>query len=268
MKKLTTATDLGGAPIYKSDFRTLFNVDIWDCVQGLLSMYNATTEGVIVSGCVVTPNAGNFDMTTGVVYLNGVFMRVPAVTNQTFPKYIQPGTVVNDSRIFADGSTHTVMVDTPAICQAGIPGSGQYITISTTGNLGQMGGGRIETYITTGVIKIYYKTTGGGFAETAFTMPRTANRTTRYSIEMVSTFISGGSDPAGSGSSQYYVRAVKDLAGTGTMLTATVLENQQTIASAPVLLIALSGTNTLIQVNAASTSSLYGCLITIRTMEI
>lgn len=155
MKKLTTATDLGGAPIYKSDLRDLFNVDIWNVLDGIFSaQFGADVQGVILSGCVVTNNAGNFDMTAGIVYLNGSFMRVPAVTNQAFTQYIKADTVVNDSRIFADGSTHNVMINTPAICAAGIPGSGQYITISSLTSADAQRWGKVfDSLVSTNIIR-------------------------------------------------------------------------------------------------------------------
>lgn len=131
MKKLVTAADLGGAPIYKSDLRDLFNVEIWAAIQAMLSPFDSDTQGIIVSGCVITDNSGNFDMTAGIVYLNGEFMRISAVTNQTFTKYIAPDSVVDDSRTFADGNTHAVMETKGASLAGSAPGSGQYITISS-----------------------------------------------------------------------------------------------------------------------------------------
>ncbi len=131
MKKLSTGTDLGGAPITKADLRQIFNFDLWDAIDGIMSVYDSHTEGVIVSGCVFSNNAGNFDMTAGIVYLNGEFMRVPAVTNQAYTKYIQPDTIVNDTRTFNDGGSHIVSVDKPAKVAAGIPGLGQYVTIDS-----------------------------------------------------------------------------------------------------------------------------------------
>lgn len=131
MKKLSTGTDLGGAPITKADLRQIFNVDLWDALDAIMFPYDSHIEGVIVHGCVFSNNAGNFDMTAGIVYLNGEFMRVPAVINQAYTKYIQPDTVINDTRSFSDGGSHIVAIDKPAKVAAGIPGSGQYITVNS-----------------------------------------------------------------------------------------------------------------------------------------
>jgi hypothetical protein len=131
MKKIVQTADLGGAPFYKSDFATVFNDEIWDAVEALLAPFSSDTEGIIVSGCVTTNNAGNFDITAGIVYLNGTFMRLAAATNQTYSKYIAPASVVNDGRTFADGSSHTVFTTEVAQLQGSAPGSGQYIAITS-----------------------------------------------------------------------------------------------------------------------------------------
>jgi hypothetical protein len=80
---------------------------------------------------VVTPNAGNFDMTAGIVYLNGEFMRVDAVTNQTFTKYIKATPVTNVARVFQDTISKTFIVERKAEVSATVDGSGQEITISS-----------------------------------------------------------------------------------------------------------------------------------------
>jgi hypothetical protein len=135
MKKLSTATDLGGAPIYKNDLREVFNYEIWAAVEALLSQFNSDTQGIVVQGCVTTANGGNFDMTSGVVYLNGEFMRIPAATNQTFTKYIAPAAEINSTRTFADTTSHVVTIDKKAELVGSIPGSGQYLTISSLTDL-------------------------------------------------------------------------------------------------------------------------------------
>lgn len=134
MKKFTSS-DLGGAPVNKNDLRDIFNSEIWDAVQALLSQFNADTQGIVVSGCVTTANASNFDMTAGIVYLNGEFMRIAAATNQTFTKYIAPATTVNDTRTFADITSHVVAVTKGAELVGSAPGSGQYLTISSLTDL-------------------------------------------------------------------------------------------------------------------------------------
>lgn len=136
MKKIVSATDLGGAPFFKNDMREVFNSEIWDVIEGMLAPFDSDTEGLIISGCVFSNNGGNFDMTAGIVYLNGEFMRIAAVTNQAYTKYIAPKTPTSDSRTFADGSTNAVVQTKEAEIVGSAPGAGQYITInSLTGML-------------------------------------------------------------------------------------------------------------------------------------
>lgn len=109
MKKFT-ATDLGGVPVTAADLVTMFTNEKWDVLQSIFSIFDTDPEGVVLSGCVVTNNAGNFDMTAGIVYQDGQFRRVAAVVNQAYPKFIVSDADVNDSRPFADGSSHVVAV--------------------------------------------------------------------------------------------------------------------------------------------------------------
>lgn len=131
MKKISTGADLGGGPFTKADLRVIFNQEIWSSLEGLMSIYDSHVEGVIVSGCVFTNNAGNFDMTAGVVYLNQQFMRIPAFTNQPYTKYIAPLAPINDIRNYGDGGSHVLAVDYQATLVGSAPGSGQYITINS-----------------------------------------------------------------------------------------------------------------------------------------
>lgn len=129
MKKFSSS-DLGGAPITKEDLRIIFNLEIWDAIQALLFPFNADTEGIIVSGCILTANGGGFDMTSGIVYINGGFKRISSVTAQAFTKYIIASADIADARVFSDGITHTVAFTSGAEIAAA-PGSGQSITINS-----------------------------------------------------------------------------------------------------------------------------------------
>lgn len=120
----------GGAPFNNEDIYELFQKESWDVIQGLLSKYDADTYGVLISGCVGSANASNFDMTAGIVYLNGEFMRVDAVTNKSFPQYIQPKTPVTGTRVFGDSGTKAFTEEKKAELLSTTPVSGQYIPIS------------------------------------------------------------------------------------------------------------------------------------------
>ena len=131
MKKLLDTGTLGGVPIYHPDLSNVLGAEVWAALQALLSPFDSDTEGVIVSGCVFSNNAGNFDMTAGIVYLNGEFMRIAAVTNQSFTKYIAPKTPISDSRTFENGTTNAVVQTKEAEIVGSAPGAGQYITVSS-----------------------------------------------------------------------------------------------------------------------------------------
>lgn len=131
MKKLINAGTLGGIPFYEPDLSDVISAELWAALQGLLSPFDADTEGLIISGCVVSANVGNFDMTAGVVYLNGEFMRIAAVTNQGFTKYIAPSTPTSDSRTAEDGTTVAVVQTKLAGLVGSAPGGSQYVTINT-----------------------------------------------------------------------------------------------------------------------------------------
>lgn len=129
MKKITSSATLGGAPFTKEDMRTVFNDEIWSAMQAMLSPFNADTEGIIVSGCVVS-GGGPYDISAGIVYLDGEFMRLPAATGQTLPKYIAAAAAVNDARTFADGTNNTLFITKAAELVGSAPGT-QYVAITT-----------------------------------------------------------------------------------------------------------------------------------------
>src|SRR5687767_14712584 len=82
----------------------------------LLGGYLPDTEGLILTGCEVT-GAGPYDISSGVVFLDGEFLIFPAYVGQALPKYIVPDTV-NGYRPYA------------AKLDAAPPGAGQYIEIT------------------------------------------------------------------------------------------------------------------------------------------
>ncbi len=131
MKKINSTGQTGGAPVNQEDLRTVFNDEIWDAIEALLSPFSADTEGVIVSGCVIS-GGGPYDISAGIVYLNGEFMRLAAATGQTLPKYIAPATAVNDNRVFADQTTKTLFITKGAELVGSAPGGSQYVAITTT----------------------------------------------------------------------------------------------------------------------------------------
>lgn len=130
MKKLVSS-DLGGGPITKADLRTIFNDEIWYALESVLASFIGDSQGLIISGAGVVANGGGFDIPSGLVYLNGEFMKIPSFTAQSFPKYIVPDTAVDDTRTFSDGTSHILAVTKSATLSSSIPGAGQYIAITS-----------------------------------------------------------------------------------------------------------------------------------------
>lgn len=132
MQKVIINSNTGGAPFYDSDLQIVFNKELWDVIDGLFSTFDGDTEGMILSGCVVS--GGGTIISDGIVYLNGEFMRLPASTPAGLPFYIQPDTVTDDSRTYSDGTSHSVIETKPAKVGSSTPGSGQYIRIGDIEN--------------------------------------------------------------------------------------------------------------------------------------
>lgn len=132
MKKITQSATTGGAPIYLDDFKDVFNKELWDVLEGILSGFNSViTEGVIVSGCDLTGSPGNYTLSAGIVYLDGEFLRVPQSTGLSLPQYIIPATDVNTTRTFEDTVIKTLFVTKAAELSATETANGQYIAITT-----------------------------------------------------------------------------------------------------------------------------------------
>lgn len=151
MKKLKSTIPNGGAPLGEFPvLRELFNVEIWDAMEAILnSVTDGQTEGVILSGCEVT-GAGPYDISAGLVYLDGEILRFDAVTGQTLTKYIRKATVTSEGGQFADGATKDY-IDVHKASLQSTTGSGvQYITMTSAG--GRRLDDRIGDIINDGVV--------------------------------------------------------------------------------------------------------------------
>jgi hypothetical protein len=134
MKKYVNPIPAGGAPLHNNRLITELNGELWDAIQGILTPFTNQLDGnngFIISGCDITPNAANFDISAGIVFLDGQFMRLPAATNQTFTKYIAAKAVSYETKVFADGGTKNLIEVKEAELVGAAPGSGHYITISS-----------------------------------------------------------------------------------------------------------------------------------------
>lgn len=131
MRRLINPVPAGGAPINNEQLNDIFQIEIHDCIEALLSPFDADVQGVIVSGCVIT-GGGPYAISAGVVYLNGEFMRLPAATGQTLPKYIAAKAISYVTKTFADQVTKNLIEVKEAELLGAAPGAGQYVAITTT----------------------------------------------------------------------------------------------------------------------------------------
>ncbi len=70
----------------------IFNSEAWAGFRANAPQFPDSEQGVIMSGCVITPNVGtpaNFDISEGIVCLDGEFFYVPATVDQVFPMFIE-----------------------------------------------------------------------------------------------------------------------------------------------------------------------------------
>jgi hypothetical protein len=144
MKKIQSPLANGLAPWTNERFLNIQD-DLYKVVEGMLSGISPIAAtgnvGVIISGCVVT-GSGPYNCTPGIIYLNGEFMEFAGFTAQTLPRYIVPLAPIVTNATWANSSSNPLTIDKQATHQSGLPGSGQYITLSTTGNNGGLGGYR------------------------------------------------------------------------------------------------------------------------------
>lgn len=131
MKKITQVAETGGARLDFDDFRDVFNKEIWDALQAMLSPFDSDTEGVILSGCTIS-GGGPYNIAAGIVYLDGEFRRLPAQTGVSLPQYIKAATDVNTTRTFEDTVIKTLFITESADLATSAPGAGQYIAITST----------------------------------------------------------------------------------------------------------------------------------------
>lgn len=149
MKKLIVPVSTGGLILSDDILETVFNQEIWTALESILQSVAPSSSsgnvGVIVSGCQVT-GSGPYNCSSGIVYMNGQFMALSGFTGLTLPQYIVPATLTVISKTFANGVPTPTINQQDASVTASLPGSGQYITLSTTGYYGGLGGQRLDQF--------------------------------------------------------------------------------------------------------------------------
>jgi len=145
MKKIVSPLANGGAP-WSDDYLLTIQDQLYLALESLLSGIVPTTAtgnvGVIISGCLVT-GTGPYNCSSGIVYLNGTFMYFPGFSAQTLPQYIVPNTPIVVTDTWGNGTVNNFTSDQQATYQNTVPGSGQYLSLTTAGNQGGLGGYRL-----------------------------------------------------------------------------------------------------------------------------
>ena len=81
MKKFSTPVSDGGRPYFNDQFTDVLQGEIYKVMEGIASMVDDETEGLVISGCKINsynPGTGAIDITAGVVYIAGQYRDVPA----------------------------------------------------------------------------------------------------------------------------------------------------------------------------------------------
>ncbi|MDJ1494147.1 hypothetical protein QNI19_14480 [Cytophagaceae bacterium DM2B3-1] len=122
--------DDGGRPLYNEDV-TLLQTELSEVMT---SQVKAFGSNMIVVGCELTAavTPGNYNIASGLVYLDGRFMRVEAVADVTLPVYVVPSTVEDTSRTYKTGAVKVAVKDYKAEIVTALPASPPYITINAS----------------------------------------------------------------------------------------------------------------------------------------
>jgi len=129
MKEYLNPIPNGGAPFNNNRIITELNGEIHAAYVAYLAAFDSHTEGVILSGMQVT-GSGPYNVSAGLVYLNGKIRRFPAQVGITLPKYVVPADITTQ-KVFADGVSRNLLQDYSSTVQNIAPGSGQYIALAS-----------------------------------------------------------------------------------------------------------------------------------------
>jgi hypothetical protein len=130
MYKFITPLPSGGLPITNEDFLMIQN-EAHIAINAICDSID--WAGFVVSGCIATQNGSNVTITSGFVYLDSQMMWFNGYTG-VFPVYIKTGTPTFFQRVFKDGITKNVTIDTQAVATTSVPASGNYITFNPQPN--------------------------------------------------------------------------------------------------------------------------------------
>lgn len=140
MKKLKSPLDAGFPPFFNDDIVPTFQDDIYAVLKAIIqgiqanNAINGQPNGMIVSGCVFTPNGGNpanWDVTSGIVFLDGEFLPFAGATNVTTSHFITRHADVVTQRTWEDTTNHDFIINKYAVVTS-TAGTGNAIAFDTT----------------------------------------------------------------------------------------------------------------------------------------
>lgn len=127
---------LGERKWWGSDLIMIQN-EVWKVLEGWLSQYG---QACILSGCLVTPNGGNWDISAGIVLIkdadgNYQYALFAAVIDVVLPGYIVLNTVTTNI-LYEDANSKPKLVTNTAQFQNAVPGAGvDYVAMTSTGGI-------------------------------------------------------------------------------------------------------------------------------------
>lgn len=102
--------------------------EIWKVLEQWLGQYN---QPCIVSGCVVTPNGGNYDVSPGILLLKDIdgnyqFCEFAGATNISLPRYAYVSKTTTNA-LYYDTNTKPKAYTYTALMQTALPSEGSYL---------------------------------------------------------------------------------------------------------------------------------------------
>jgi len=102
--------------------------EIWKVLEQWLGQYD---QPCIVSGCLVTPNGGNYDVSPGIMLLKDIdgnyqFCEFAGATNISLPRYAYVNKATTNA-LYYDTNTKAKAYTYTALMQTGLPSEGYYL---------------------------------------------------------------------------------------------------------------------------------------------
>jgi hypothetical protein len=118
----------GGRPLLNDDL-LLLQAELGETIAAQVRAFG---QNMVVSGCDITQaaTAGNSNVSPGVVFLDGRFLRTEALADVTLPVFLIAAPPVDTSRTYKTGTAKPAVRDYTAQMVAAQPQAGSYITLN------------------------------------------------------------------------------------------------------------------------------------------